>query len=280
MNINWYPGHMKVAVDKLKQSLKLVDIVAEVIDARIPLSSRNPVLDDILENKARILILNKADLSDPNQNEKWKRHYEQMDMGVMIVDALNNKDLKSLRKTCEKELVEKRERDKKRNIFDDTIRMMIVGIPNVGKSTIINQIAGRSGARVGNKPGVTKANQWIKSENKIQLLDTPGVLWPKFEDPEVGLNLAFTGAITDNILDTENLALKLIGRLRYYEKNLKERYKIDYDVENTDLEIMQMIAEKRGAILKGGVIDYFKISNTILSEFRKGKIGRITLERI
>lgn len=280
MNINWYPGHMKVTMDKLKESLKLVDIIIEVIDSRIPISSRNPKIDELKGDKPHVIIMNKVDLADEIENKKWKKHFEEQGKGVLLVDALKNKGLDKLRATCESKLTALREKQKSRGIEDKTIRMMIVGIPNVGKSTIINTIAKRSGAKVGNKPGVTRSNQWIKTKDKIDLLDTPGVLWPKFESEEVGLDLAFTGAIADTILDTENLALKLIERLSEKRELLEDRYKIEITNEDTALDIMEKIAVKRGCILRGREIDYFKVSNIILQEFRKATIGRITLERI
>lgn len=280
MNINWYPGHMKVTIDKLKESLRLVDIIVEVLDARIPISSRNPKLDEVIGDKPRVVILNKSDLADPNENQNWKKYFESKGYGVLIVDALKNRGLDKLKHICESKLTEKRERDKKRNIIDKTIKMMIVGIPNVGKSTIINTLTGRRGARVGNKPGVTRTNQWIKSKDGIELLDTPGVLWPKFEDANVGLNLAFTGAIEDTILDTEELALKLVERIHGIDPRLlEERYKIDTD-DLSPLEIMEEIGRKRGALLRGGLLDYSKIAMILLTEFRSAQIGRITLERV
>ncbi|MDO5689166.1 MAG: ribosome biogenesis GTPase YlqF [Tissierellia bacterium] len=278
MNINWYPGHMKVTMEQLQSSLRLVDIVMEVIDARIPKSSRNPNLDDILQDKPRIVALNKSDLADPDENNRWRSHYESLGYGVLMMDALHNRGLGDLKSKSEEVLEAKRARDASRGILDTTIKMMIVGIPNVGKSTIINTISKRSGAKVGNLPGVTRTNQWIKTNKGIELLDTPGVLWPKFEDREVGINLAITGAITDRILDVEDLAFELIKKLQRIDPAiLPNRYGISEEIEEP-LQMMEEIAQRRGAILKRGEIDYFKIANVLLGEFRKGTLGRITLE--
>lgn len=279
MNINWYPGHMKKTIDKLRKDIKLVDAVIELIDARIPVSSRNPVLDDILTDKPRIIIMNKSDLSNPEENDRWKAYFEKS-YGVLLANSLENRGLKNLRPVLEERLGEKFERDANRKIIDKTIKIMIVGIPNVGKSTLINTIAKRAGAKVGNKPGLTRQTQWIKTSDEIELLDTPGVLWPKFEDEE-GLNLAFTGAIEDRILDIENLSLKFIEKINSIDPDiLKNRYNIDFEEGDLPLEILEKIAQARGALLKKGVYDYFKAANFIMGDFRSGKMGRISLETV
>lgn len=279
MNINWYPGHMKKTIDNIKSSLKLVDIVGEIIDARIPISSKNPVIDKILENKPRIMILNKSDMANEGETKKWQSYYKSKGYGVVIIDALHSKGLDKIYSRAKDLLEEKFKKLEEKNIQSKTIRMMIVGIPNVGKSTFINNIAKRKSAKIGDRPGVTKQVQWIKTNNDLELLDTPGVLWPKFEEERVGLNLAFTGAIKDEIMDIENLAFKFIEVLNSIDKNiLKNRYDLeDEDFEETIIT-MDKIAIRRGAILKKGEIDYFKVANLILDDFRKVKLGRITLE--
>lgn len=281
MNINWYPGHMKVAFDNFKKNLKLIDIVVELIDARIPFSSKNPKIDEILENKPSVLLFNKIDLADEYTTKKWKEYYESIGKKVLLVNANQNKGLNNLRQILEDELSEKFKRDEQKLIKDKTIKMMMVGIPNVGKSTLINTLSKRTGAKVGNLPGVTRNIQWIKTPGKIELLDTPGVLWPKFENKEIGLNLAFVGSIDDDILDVENLSYELIKKLNKIDPNiLKNRYNIEFDLDTDIAYIMDMIGERRGAILKKGIIDYDKVSRMILREFRLGKLGRISLEKV
>lgn len=279
MNINWYPGHMKKTIDNIKASLKLVDIVGEIIDSRIPISSKNPVIDKILENKPRIMILNKSDMANEGETKKWQNYYKSLGYGVVIIDALHSKGLDKIYATSKELLSEKFKKLEEKNIQSKTIRMMIVGIPNVGKSTFINNIAKRKSAKIGDRPGVTKQVQWIKTNNDLELLDTPGVLWPKFEDERTGLNLAFTGAIKDEIMDIENLAFKFIESLNSIDKNiLKNRYDLEDDDFEETIITMDKIAIRRGAILKKGEIDYFKVANLILDDFRKTKLGRITLE--
>lgn len=281
MNINWYPGHMKVAFDNFKKNLKLIDIVVELIDARIPFSSKNPKIDEILENKPSVLLFNKIDLADEYTTKKWKEYYESIGKKVLLVNANQNKGLNNLRQILEDELSEKFKRDEQKLIKDKTIKMMMVGIPNVGKSTLINTLSKRTGAKVGNLPGVTRNIQWIKTPGKIELLDTPGVLWPKFENKEIGLNLAFVGSIDDDILDVENLSYELIKKLNKIDPNiLKNRYNIEFDLDTDIAYIMDMIGERRGAILKKGIIDYDKVSRMILREFILGKLGRISLEKV
>ena len=277
MNINWYPGHMKKTKEEIKNSLKLVDIVLEVIDARIPKSSRNPLISEITEKKDRIIIMNKTDLSDPVENEKWIKKFA--DDGIKAIkmnskEKINTKEIYNIAKEI---LSEKFKKNEEKNIENENIRMMVVGIPNSGKSTFINNIAKRKGARVGNRPGVTQQKQWIKTKENILLLDTPGVLWPKF-DGQTGLNLSFTNAIKDEILNIEELCLKFIEFMKeFYPKNLEERYKIDSN--KTALEIYEEIGIKRGAIIRKGEVDYTRCANLIFNDFRSGKLGRITIEK-
>ncbi|HEY8361572.1 MAG TPA: ribosome biogenesis GTPase YlqF [Tissierellaceae bacterium] len=278
MNINWYPGHMKKTRESIAKNLSLVDIVYELIDARIPISSRNPVIDDILGNKPRVIIMNKSDLASEEGNRIWENFFQKKNLNAVCIDALTGKGIDRLVSITKALYVEKKEKFEKRGIINRPIRIMILGIPNVGKSTLINTLARKKSAKTGDKPGITKSNQWIKTKFNLDLLDTPGILWPKFEDKKVGLHLAFTGAIKDEILDIETLALKLVEILvKDFPNLLNSRYNID--IENkSPLEIMEEIGKKRGALIKGGEIDYTKTSSIILDEFRKGIIGRITLE--
>lgn len=277
MNINWYPGHMKKTKEEIKNSLKLVDIVLEVIDARIPKSSRNPLISEITEKKDRIIIMNKTDLSDPVENEKWIKKFADDGIKAIKMNAKEKINTKEIYNIAKEILSEKFKKNEEKNIENENIRMMVVGIPNSGKSTFINNIAKRKGARVGNRPGVTQQKQWIKTKENILLLDTPGVLWPKF-DGQTGLNLSFTNAIKDEILNIEELCLKFIEFMKeFYPKNLEERYKIDSN--KTALEIYEEIGIKRGAIIRKGEIDYTRCANLIFNDFRSGKLGRITIEK-
>lgn len=277
MNINWYPGHMKKTKEEIKNSLKLVDIVLEVIDARIPKSSRNPLISEITEKKDRIIIMNKTDLSDPVENEKWIKKFADDGIKAIKMNAKEKINTKEIYNIAKEILSEKFKKNEEKNIENENIRMMVVGIPNSGKSTFINNIAKRKGARVGNRPGVTQQKQWIKTKENILLLDTPGVLWPKFEG-QTGLNLSFTNAIKDEILNIEELCLKFIEFMKEsYPKNLEERYKIDSN--KTALEIYEEIGIKRGAIIRKGEIDYTRCANLIFNDFRSGKLGRITIEK-
>ncbi|MFY9214791.1 MAG: ribosome biogenesis GTPase YlqF [Tissierellaceae bacterium] len=278
MNINWYPGHMKKTRESIEKSLSMVDLVLELIDARIPYSSQNPVIDAIVKNKPRIIILNKADLADGRSNELWQDYFASKNIRAILVNSLTGKGIDELIKAAEEATADKMKALEARGVKNRPIRAMILGIPNVGKSTLINNLAGRKGAKTGNKPGITKSNQWIKTRGKLELLDTPGILWPKFEEEQVGLNLAFTGAIKDEILDIETLALRFIEYIvKDYSYLLTKRYKIETE-GLSPLEIMEEIARKRGCIIRGGEIDYTKVANLILDEFRKGVIGNITLE--
>lgn len=278
MKINWYPGHMKKTKESIQKNLVMVDIVFELIDARVPLSSKNPMIDSILGEKPKIIILNKSDLANEKANQLWQDYFLKQNIETVCIDSLNGKGLDKLLNLSFEGTNIKREAYKNRGVLERQTRAMILGIPNVGKSTLINSLSGRKGAKVGNIPGITTSNQWIKTKGKIELLDTPGILWPKFEDQNVGLNLAFTGAIKDRILDVEVLALRLIERLlKVAPELLEKRYNINIK-SNEPLEVMELIGLKRGCIIKGGEIDYSKVSNILLDEFRKGIIGNITLE--
>ena len=281
MDINWYPGHMKKTMDNIRLSLKLVDIVGEIIDSRIPISSKNPVIDDVLKDKPRIMILNTSDMADENETKKWLSYYRKKGYGAVVVDALHSKGLDKIYSVAKEMLADKFKKLEEKNLSAKTIRMMIVGIPNVGKSTFINSISKRKSAKIGDRPGVTKQVQWIKTKNDLELLDTPGVLWPKFEDERIGLHLAFTGAIKDEIMDIENLAFRFIDELNKRDVNiLKNRYNLSEDSYEDTLYLMDEIGRNRGAILKKNEIDYFKVANLVFDDFRKVKLGRITLETV
>ncbi len=275
-HINWYPGHMKKTRELIAENLKMVDIVIEVIDARIPVSSRNPIIDELVKNKRRLIVLNKSDLSDPAANEAWAEHFKKQGNLVLSMNCMTGSGVGQLYKLLSRLQDEKNEGQLRKK----SLRMMIVGVPNVGKSSLINRMTGKKSAKTGDRPGVTKGKQWLGLENGMQLLDTPGILWPKFEDPQVGLNLAFCGSIKDEILDTASLALELIKVLqRDYPQLLRERYKLD-ELDEDALVNMEAIAAKRGFILPGKRIDYERCARTLLDEFRSGKIGNITLEKV
>ena len=277
MNINWYPGHMKKTKEEIINSLKLVDIVLEVIDARIPNSSRNPLISEITQKKDRIIIMNKTDLSDPNENEKWIKKFADSGIKAIKINSKEKINTRQIYNTARGILEEKFKKNEEKNIENENIRMMVVGVPNSGKSTFINNIAKRKGAKVGNRPGVTQQKQWIKTNEKILLLDTPGVLWPKLEG-DSGLHLSFTNAIKDEILNVEELCLKFLEFIKKsYPENLKERYKID--PTSTAIEIYDQIGLKRGAIIRKGEVDYTRCANLIFNDFRSGKLGRITIEK-
>lgn len=277
MNINWYPGHMKKTKEEIINSLKLVDIVLEVIDARIPESSRNPLISEITEKKDRIIIMNKTDLSDPIENEKWIKKFADSGIKAIKMNSKEKINTRQIYNIAKEILKEKFIKNEEKNIENENIRMMVVGVPNSGKSTFINNIAKRKGAKVGNRPGVTQQKQWIKTKEKILLLDTPGVLWPKLEG-DSGLHLSFTNAIKDEILNVEELCLKFLEFMKEsYPENLKERYKIDPTM--TPIEIYDQIGLRRGAIIRKGEVDYTRCANLIFNDFRSGKLGRITIEK-
>jgi ribosome biogenesis GTPase A len=277
--INWFPGHMKKTQREIKENLKLVDAVIEIRDARIARSSANPDIDKLCEGKPRVILLNKSDLSEAKTTKMWINKLSSENVRVIEVNCLNGKGLNQIKPTLELLLKEKHDRLKAKGLVKIQMRVMVVGIPNVGKSTFINKMAKNNVAKTGDRPGVTKSKQWIKTKMDIEMLDTPGVLWPKFEDEETALNLAFTGAIKDEIMDKEELAFNLVKRLqKYYFDNLKERFKIE-EINEDPLETLNSIAIKRGCLIKGGEIDYDRISTMILDEFRAGKVGNISLER-
>lgn len=279
MAINWFPGHMKKTQREIKENLKLVDAVIELRDARIPRSSANPDIDKLVGNKPRIILLNKSDLSEKKTTNEWIKYLTKENVKVLEVNCLKGEGLKNIKPLLMELLKEKHDRLKAKGLVKIVIRVMVVGIPNCGKSTFINKLARNTIAKTGDRPGVTKSKQWIKTSLDMELLDTPGVLWPKFEDEETALNLAFTGAIKDEIMDIEELAYQLVKRLQeYYPENLKERYKIE-EIYEDPLETLNAIARKRGCLMRGGEIDYNRISVILLDEFRGGKIGKATLER-
>ena len=291
MNINWFPGHMAKTKRQIIEDLKLIDVIVEVLDARIPISSQNPDVKGYAKNKKKVVVLNKADLADEIETKKWVKYFESQGIPAVLTDANSGKGVNEVIRAIREVAKEKQEKFADKGRVGKSIRIMILGIPNVGKSSFINRITKKNTAQVGNKPGVTRQKQWIRIEDGIELMDTPGVLWPKFESEEVGLHLAFTGSIKDDILEKSEIAYQLLRFLvKEYLPNVIERYKldeneinriIDSDVEENDkfVEIMEIIAKKRGAILSGGRIDYEKISIILLDEFRSGKIGRITIEK-
>ena len=278
--INWYPGHMARARREIAESVKLVDVVIEIIDARIPIASRNPILNEIIGDRPRIVVLNKADLADSDANKKWVQKLKSNNQTAIIADSNKGKGVNDVVEAALSLMKDKIEKQSAKGRTGISIKAMIVGIPNVGKSTFINKIAGKQTAEVSNKPGVTRKNQWVRLNDKIQLLDTPGVLWPKFDNAITARHLAYIGTIKDEILDVEELALSLLEELVLkYKKNVYERYKIDenFTYEMT-VELMEEIGRKRGCLVRGGEVDYTKVANIILDDFRTGKIGLITLE--
>lgn len=277
MNLQWYPGHMTKAKRQMQEDLKLIDLIIELVDARIPLSSRNPDIDELGKNKARLILLNKSDLADERYNEQWSAYFQKKGFYVVKVNAKSGAGLKSIQGVIQEACKAKIERDRRRGIKNRPIRAMVVGIPNVGKSTFINSYAGKACAKTGNKPGVTKGKQWIRLNKTLELLDTPGILWPKFEDQEVGKRLAFIGSIKDEILNLEELSLELLGYIRTnYPGLLNTRYGIEE--EGTPVSLLEAVADKRKCLIRGQEIDYAKAAGIVMEEFRNGKIGRITLE--
>ena len=277
MNFQWYPGHMTKAKRQMQEDIKLIDLVIELVDARIPLSSRNPDIDELGKNKYRLILMNKADLADKKKTEKWSTYFKEKGFFVVSLDARTKNSMKTITDIVMEACKEKIERDRKRGIKNRPVRAMVVGIPNVGKSTFINSYAGKACAKTGNKPGVTKGKQWIRLNKNVELLDTPGILWPKFEDQMVGLRLALIGSIKDEILNVDELAVELMKYLTvHYPGLLNERYEVEEAQEITDM--IYEVAKNRNCMLKGGEPDYSKAAALIIEDFRSGKLGKITLE--
>ena len=278
MNIQWYPGHMTKTRRQIEADLKQVDAVCEIVDARIPVSSRNPDIDSICGNKPRIVILNRMDLADPDATKRWSDYYKSKGMAVVSTDCKSRKGINSFQPAVRSVLREKIERNAAKGM-NRPLRIMIVGIPTVGKSTFINQISGRKGAKAETRPGVTRGKQWVTVDPSLLLLDTPGILWPKFEDPNVGMMLAYTGAVKDGILDVEELACNLIRLLwERYPQALNDRYAIPLDADLPGYELLELAGKKRGFLLSRGEINTERMAQVLLEEYRNGKLGRFTLE--
>ena len=278
MQFQWYPGHMTKAKRQMQEDIKLVDLVIELVDARIPMSSRNPDIDELGKNKARLILMNKADLADDIEIENWMNYFKSRGFYAVRLDARRRNDMKNIQNVIGEACKEKLERDRKRGILNRPVRAMVVGIPNVGKSTFINTYAGKACAKTGNKPGVTKGKQWIRLNKSVELLDTPGILWPKFEDQMVGLKLALIGSIKDEILNIDELSMELMKILICdYPGTLNNRYGVEEQKEIP--QVLMEIAQNRNCIKKGGELDYSKASALLIEEFRSGQLGKITLEK-
>lgn len=292
MNINWYPGHMAKTKKQIIEDLKLIDVVIELLDARIPIASQNPDLKEIVGNKKKIIVLNKCDLADEKENKRWVTYFEKEGVKAVLTDANSGYGIQEVTRQIENIMKEDLQKEAQKGRVGRQIRVMILGIPNVGKSSFINRVSKKTSAGVGNKPGVTRQKQWIRLQNNIELLDTPGVLWPKFDNEEVALNLSYIGTIKDEILDKTEIAFFLLKfLLQNYKTNLLERYKLQEaeiqsimeSVQNPNeqiMEVLYLIGKKRGAIVSGGNVDEEKVSNILLDDFRTGKLGRISLEKV
>ena len=277
MQVQWYPGHMTKAKRMMQENIKLIDLVIELVDARAPLSSKNPDIDELGKNKFRLILLNKADLSSEKGNAVWTKYFEEKGYFVVKINSRSGAGMKQISATIMEACKEKIERDRKRGILNRPIRAMVVGIPNVGKSTFINSFAGRAAAKTGNKPGVTKGAQWIRLNKQVELLDTPGILWPKFEDQAVGVKLAMLGSVNDEILNIDELSMELIKLLdEYFPEVISERYQIEKQEE--PLKVLEEIARVRACLLKGNELDISKAANILMDDFRSGRLGKLTLE--
>lgn len=278
MNVQWYPGHMTKTRRQIEADLKLVDAVCEIVDARIPISSRNPDIDAICGNKPRIVVLNRMDLADPAATKRWIAYFKAKGMAALATDCKSRKGIGDFQPSVRSVLKEKLERNAAKGM-NKPVRVMIVGIPNVGKSTLINQISGRKGAKAENRPGVTRGKQWVTVDNGLLLLDTPGILWPKFEDPDVGMMLAYTGAVKENVIDTEELAVFLMSLLwKHYPDTIRTRYKVDMPEDTPGYMLLEEAGRKRGFLLARGEINTERMAKALLDEYRSGKLGHFTLE--
>lgn len=278
MNIQWYPGHMTKTRRQIEADLKQVDAVCEIVDARIPISSRNPDIDGICGEKPRIIVLNRMDLADPGMTKKWMAYFKGQGMAPIATDCKTRKGISDFQPAVQSVLQEKIQRNAARGM-NRPVRVMIVGIPNVGKSTLINQISGRKGAKAENRPGVTRGKQWVTVDSSLLLLDTPGILWPKFEDPQVGMKLAYTGAVKEDVIDLEELASNLMELLwKYYPQTVRDRYKLDMPEESPGYTLLEEAGRKRGFLMARGEINTERMARVLLEEYRFGKLGRITLE--
>lgn len=279
MNYQWYPGHMAKAKRMMQENISLIDLVIELVDARIPLSSRNPDIDELGKNKSRLILLNKSDLADPGENRRWMAYFKECGFHVLEINAKTGQGIRAIYPKVQEACQEKIERDQKRGIKNRPVRAIVVGIPNVGKSTFINSFAGKACAKTGNKPGVTKGKQWIRLNKDLELLDTPGILWPKFESEEVGKRLAMIGSMNDDILQMTELAAELLDYLmKHYKEPLFARYQIEPREELTPVQALAQICENRKCYKKGQEPDYEKAAALLVDDFRSGRIGRITLE--
>ena len=278
MNIQWYPGHMTKTRRQMAEDLKLVDAVCEIVDARIPISSRNPDIDSICGNKPRLVILNRLDLADPDATYRWANYFKKQGIAAVATDCKSRKGIANFTPAVQQLLSEKIQRNANKGMTK-ALRIMIVGIPNVGKSTLINQISGRKGAKAENRPGVTRGKQWVLVDKDLLLLDTPGILWPKFEDPNVGLMLAYTGAVKEDVIDLEELSCRLMELLwKRYPEKVRERYGIEAELDTPGWELLEAAAKKRGFLLARGEINTERMAKVLIDEFRSGKLGRFTLE--
>lgn len=279
MNIQWYPGHMTKTRRMMEEDLKLVDAVCEILDARIPISSRNPDIDAICGKKPRMVILNRIDMADPDLVSRWSSYFKAKGMAVIRTDCKSRRGINTFAPAVRQLLAEKLQRYAEKGQVGRPLKLMVVGIPNVGKSTFINQIAGRKGAKAENRPGVTRGKQWVPVDKTLELLDTPGILWPKFEDPDVGVRLGFTGAIRDDVMDMEDLASRLMAYLgAHYPDALTERYKIAVEPGEPGWELLEKAGRKRGFLMSGGEVNTERMARILLDEYRAGKLGRFTLE--